>query len=129
MGTCEDKPDGVAKTMIIIASVSLVIGLGICFTCSRCRRKSVTQRRALRQPESQIQMERQDSATAQRPEESQIPAFPQQTEIFRARPEESQIPAFPQQTGVFRAVTAPTQVPTATNVRIMEMKPMQVPVA
>merc|ERR1711871_738828 len=100
MGTCEDKPDGVAKTMIIIASVSLVIGLGICFTCSRCRRKSVTQRRALRQPESQIQMERQDSATAQRPEESQIPAFPQQT-------------------GVFRAVTAPTQVPTATNVRIM----------
>ena len=42
--------------MIIIASVSLVIGLRNCFTCSRCRRKSVTQRRALRQPESQIQM-------------------------------------------------------------------------
>ena len=74
-------------------------------------------------------MERQDSATAQRPEESQMPAFPQQTEVFRARPEESQISAFPQQTGVFRAVTAPTPVPTATNVRIMEMKPMQVPVA
>merc|ERR1711871_513172 len=105
--TCEHeiKLSNFALVMIIV-SVSLVIGTGAYFVYSRRRKKGrVTDRRPLRPHETQIQMVGQQFVSAQRPEQLQIPSLPKRTQNSRV-------------------VQEPMQIPIATNVRIMQVEPV-----